>query len=92
MSLTRSNDILVLAGDELPSPTRISSQPRVDVSASMRCAITALAELLARKQQLLERLQADPDPQERNEIERLLGEINLTLELLDEPGESRSEP
>jgi ribosome-binding protein aMBF1 (putative translation factor) len=58
----------------------------------MRCAITALAELLARKQQLLERLQADPDPQERDEIERLLGEIKLTLEVLDEPGESRSEP
>jgi hypothetical protein len=92
MSLTRSNDILLLAGDGLPSPTRISSQPRVDVSASMRCAITALAELLARKQQLLERLQADPDSQERDEIERLLGEINFTLELLDEPGESRSEP
>lgn len=92
MSLTRSNDILVLAGEELPSPTRVSSQSRVDVSARIRCAITALAELLARKQRLLERLQAAPDPKERDEIERLLGEIKLTLELLDEPGESSREP
>jgi hypothetical protein len=32
--------------------------------------MTTLAKLLARKQQLLERLQQDPGPHEREEIER----------------------
>ena len=48
------------------------------------------AKLLARKQQLLERLQNNPGSHERDEIERQLEEIDTALELLDEaePGKS----
>ena len=52
--------------------------------------MTTLAKFLARKQQLLERLQEDPGPHERDEIERLLAEIDEALNLLEEarPGTS----
>ncbi|WP_198026536.1 hypothetical protein [Bradyrhizobium sp. ARR65] len=55
--------------------------------------MTTLAKLLAQKQQLLDRLQADPGPHEREEIERLLAEIDEALTLLDEarPGTSGEE-
>jgi len=48
--------------------------------------MTSLTKLLARKQRLLERLQESPGPHERDEIERLLAEIDETLALLDESG------
>jgi hypothetical protein len=53
--------------------------------------MTTVAKLLARKQQLLDRLQLDPGPNERAEIERRLAEIDATLDLLEEvgPGEAR---
>jgi hypothetical protein len=56
--------------------------------------MTTAAKLLARKQQLLERLQEDPGPNERAEIERLLEQIDAALNLLDEtgPGGSGEEP
>ena len=49
--------------------------------------------LLAQKQQLLDRLQEDPGPHERDEIERLLAKIDTALSLLDErgPGETSDE-
>jgi hypothetical protein len=52
--------------------------------------MTTVANLLARKQQLLQRLQEDPGPQQRDEIERLLAQIDIALNLLDEsrPGDS----
>jgi hypothetical protein len=52
--------------------------------------MTTAAKLLAQKQQLLERLQQNPGPNERAEIERLLEQIDTALNLLDEadPGES----
>lgn len=55
--------------------------------------MTTLAKLLARKQQLLERLQENPGPHERDEIERLLAEIDTALDLLNEagPGETHDE-
>jgi len=51
--------------------------------------MATVAILLARKQRLLDRLQEDPGPHERGEIERLLAEIDAALNLLDEalPGE-----
>jgi Mg2+ and Co2+ transporter CorA len=54
--------------------------------------VTTLARLLAQKQNLLERLLQDPGPHERDEIERLLAEIDDTLNRLDEtgPGGSRN--
>jgi C4-dicarboxylate-specific signal transduction histidine kinase len=52
--------------------------------------MTTLARLLARKQQLLERLQEDPGPHEREEIERQLEEIDTALYLLDEAGRGKS--
>jgi hypothetical protein len=47
---------------------------------------TTLVKLLERKQQLIERLQGDPGPEERDEIERLLEKIDTALDLLDEAG------
>jgi hypothetical protein len=52
--------------------------------------MTTLAKLLARKQQLLERLQEGPGTHERDEIERLLAEIDEALTLLDEAGPGTS--
>ena len=52
--------------------------------------MTTLAKLIARKQQLLERLQQGPGPHERDEIERLLAEIDEALMLLDQSGPSIS--
>jgi len=46
--------------------------------------MTTIAELLAQKQRLLERLQEDPGPHEHEEIERLLAEIDAALNQLDE--------
>jgi hypothetical protein len=52
--------------------------------------MTTLARLLARKQQLLARLQEDPGPHERQEIERLLAEIDAALNVIEDaaPGTS----
>jgi hypothetical protein len=47
--------------------------------------MTTVANLLVRKQQLLERLHEGPGPHERDEIERLLAQIHSALNLLDEP-------
>jgi len=38
-----------------------------------------VANLLAQKQQLLERLENDPSPNERDDIERLLAKIETAL-------------
>jgi hypothetical protein len=46
--------------------------------------MTALAKLLAQKQKLIERLQQNPGPRERDDIERLLEKIDTALDLLDE--------
>ena len=56
--------------------------------------MTTLAKLVTRKQQLLSRLEEDPGPHERAEIERLLAEIEEALILLDEtgPGTSKAAP
>jgi hypothetical protein len=55
--------------------------------------MTTLANLLAQKQQLLERLQESPGPNEREEIERLIAEIDDALAALEEggPGPSQSQ-
>jgi len=54
---------------------------------------TAVANLLARKQMLVERLQENPGPRERDEIGLLLQQIDTALELLNQtgPGETRDE-
>ncbi len=46
--------------------------------------MTSLAKLLADKRRLLERLEEGPGLHERDEIERLLAEINELLALLDD--------
>ena len=48
--------------------------------------MTTLAKLLARKRQLIERLDEDPGPEEREELERALEQINAALDSLDEAG------
>jgi len=53
--------------------------------------MTTAAKLLARKQRLLERLEHDPGPNERAEIEQLLDQVNAALNLLDEAGTGTSE-
>ena len=55
--------------------------------------MTTVANLLARKQMLLERLQENPGPRERDEIERVLRQIDTALDLLDQTGprETRDE-
>jgi hypothetical protein len=45
--------------------------------------MTSAAKLLARKQQLTERLHEAPGPHERAELERLLAKINAALNLLE---------
>jgi hypothetical protein len=44
----------------------------------------SVAELFERKQILLERLEQEPGPHEREQIERLLVQIDAALDLLDE--------
>jgi hypothetical protein len=48
--------------------------------------MTTAARLLARRQQLLERLREDPGPHERAEIGRLLAEIEQALDLIGKAG------
>jgi hypothetical protein len=52
--------------------------------------MTTLANLLARKQELIEPLQENPGLHEREEIERQLAEIDEALNLLDEAGPGTS--
>jgi hypothetical protein len=55
--------------------------------------MTTAAKLLVRKQQLLERLQEGLGPHERDEIERLLAEIDRALDSVEAagPGETRGQ-
>lgn len=54
--------------------------------------MTTIARLLAQKQQLLESLDDNPGPNERDELERLLQKINTALsQLEDEAGEAAGE-
>jgi hypothetical protein len=48
--------------------------------------MTTAAKLLARKQQLLQRLREGPGPHERDEIGRLLAEIDSALDSLEGAG------
>jgi DNA-binding MarR family transcriptional regulator len=52
---------------------------------------TTLAKLLQQKQQLIERLQEEPGPEEREQIEQLLAKINRALDLLDGAGTGGSD-
>jgi DNA-binding MarR family transcriptional regulator len=52
---------------------------------------TTLAKLLEQKQQLIEQLQEEPGPEEREQIEQLLAKINRALDLLDGAGMSGSD-
>ncbi|MBB4382971.1 hypothetical protein [Bradyrhizobium sp. SBR1B] len=49
--------------------------------------MSTVAKLLARKRALMKRLESDPGPNEREEIERLLARIETALSLL-EPGDA----
>jgi hypothetical protein len=53
--------------------------------------MTTLAKLLAEKQQLIERLQEDPGPEEQDQIGQLLAKINKALDLLDGAGAGGSD-
>ena len=45
---------------------------------------------LAQKRQLIERLQEDPGPEEREQIERQLEQINAALDSLEQAGSGAS--
>jgi hypothetical protein len=55
--------------------------------------MTTAAKLLARKQQLLDRLQESPGQHERHQIVRLLAEIDTALDSVEAagPGETSDE-
>jgi DNA-binding MarR family transcriptional regulator len=53
--------------------------------------MTTLEKLLAEKRQLVERLQEYPSPEEREQIERLLEQINAALDSLDGAGSGTSD-
>lgn len=48
-------------------------------------ATTSIAALLTQKQHLLGRLEGDADPNEREEIRRLLDSVDAELNALDRP-------
>jgi hypothetical protein len=48
--------------------------------------MSTTANLLARKRQLLDRLQEDPGPHERGQIERMLEQIDTALNRLEDAG------
>ena len=52
---------------------------------------TVRKNLLLRKQQLFERLRRNPAPNEREQIEGHLAQIDTALDLLKEPGKSSDE-
>jgi hypothetical protein len=54
--------------------------------------MTVIAKLRAQKQQLIDRLQERPGPQEREEIERLLQKVDTALQFLDQRSPATSEP
>lgn len=70
--------------------TRHESTPQGIAKLRAREAITTVAKLLVRKQQLVEAIQDDPGPEERDELARQLAQINETLNELD--GEVPDEP
>ncbi|MEY9524432.1 hypothetical protein ABIF70_005573 [Bradyrhizobium japonicum] len=45
--------------------------------------MSTVAKLLAQKQQLIEQLHADPGPNEREEMERLLAKVETALSWLE---------
>ncbi|UPK19153.1 hypothetical protein [Bradyrhizobium sp. 131] len=45
--------------------------------------MSTIAKLLAQKERLLERLESDPGPNEREEIQSLLAKIATALRLLE---------
>jgi DNA-binding MarR family transcriptional regulator len=52
---------------------------------------TTVAKLLEQKRQLIERLQEDTGPEEREQIEQLLAKLNKALDLLDGAGANGSD-
>jgi hypothetical protein len=48
--------------------------------------MTTLAKLLEQKKEMIDRLQEDPGPEDREQIEQLLAKINRALDLLEGAG------
>ena len=70
-----------VAQGELTTRYEVNSHGAAKLRA--REAMTAVAKLLTRKQQLVEAIQDDPGPEERDHLERQLVQINETLNELD---------
>ena len=54
------------------------------LTLAQRLQTSTPATLLAQKQKLVERLRQDPGPNERDQIERLLADIDEALNFLDQ--------
>lgn len=52
--------------------------------------MTIVENLLARKRQLLQRLEENPGEDERNQIEGLLSQIDTALDFLDDAGQGET--
>ncbi|WP_061027346.1 hypothetical protein [Bradyrhizobium sp. CCH5-F6] len=53
--------------------------------AELAPAMTSIAMLLTRKQHLISRLEENPGPREREEIDRLLERVDAELDAVDSP-------
>jgi hypothetical protein len=72
--------------DRADRPRNETSARLVKLGFPKRVAMTpTVAELLARKQKLLERLQEEPRLNEQDEIARLLAGIDAVLNRIDAP-------
>jgi hypothetical protein len=79
-------------GDELSSSIADFVERHLGPERQRELAKESTAsKLLARKQQLLNRLSENPGPQERAEIEGVLAQINAALNTLEEAGETADE-
>jgi hypothetical protein len=91
-----------MLGDSIGNPRPLRPQSALCIRApttgiqtvTLASSIEAAtpANLLSRKQGLIERLHEDPGPHERNEIERLLADIDQALDVFDQcgPGQKRT--
>ena len=52
--------------------------------------MSTIANLLARKQELLERLRGDPGSHERDQIKRLIEQVDTALNLLEDSWQDSS--
>jgi hypothetical protein len=73
-----------LTGRKVTSSGEREPQASGDVASDGVVSMSGVAKLLARKHELVERLHEDPDPEERDQIEHQLEQINAVLNSLED--------